>query len=162
MWLIAVALALLAGIALHAVVVRVFPGANRPVSFLVVGSVVGIGMIGALASQNGFVSVPVAAAALTYAFACKLYLSLFSSALTSISMNLLVRLLGRPMSDAEIDAIYDTCRMVRLRIERLVSTGLLRPIATGGLEITEGGDRLIRIFARLQNFFRNAPKIIGK
>lgn len=158
MWLIAVALALLASIALHAVVVRAFPGTNRPVSFLVVGSVIGAGMIGALASRHDFFFVRVAGAALTYAFACELYLFLFSSALTSISMNLLVRLLGRPMSDTEIAAVYDTRRMVRHRIERLVSTGLLRPIATGGLEVTERGDGLLRIFARLRNFFRNAPK----
>lgn len=157
MWLAAAIVALAASVALHAATVRLAPGVNRPLSFLAVGAMVGAIALALVAVRYGPVTIEVAAFAALYAFACELYLFLFSSALTSISMNLLVRLFERPMSDSDIERMYDSRRMVQRRIERLEATGLMRRAGEGGFSVTASGDRLLGLFERLAGFFRNLP-----
>ena len=159
MWLIAVPVAFAACVALHAIAVRIFPRLNRPVSFLLIGSPVGLAMLVAVASRYGVTTTQLVGALVTYAFVCELYLFLFSSALTSISMNLLVRLLSRPLSDAEIAEIYDSRRMVARRIERLVATGLLRTPECGRYQVSARGEKLLCMLGALTRFFRNDPSM---
>lgn len=162
MWLIAVPVTFAACVALHAITVRVFPGANRPLSFLFVGSLAGLAMLAAVASRYGVITTQMFGATVTYAFVCEIYLFLFSSALTSISMNLLVRLLSRPLSDAEIAEIYNGRRMVARRIERLIATGLLRTPERGCYEVTARGEKLLRVFGSIARFLRNDPSAAPK
>lgn len=154
-WLVLVPVMVALAIGAHGVAVRLAPGANRMVAFLAVGCVVGTAGIALVAVRHGVFSAETFSFALVYAFLCELYLFLFSSALTSISMNLLVRLLERPLAEEDLARIYDSRRMVDSRLERLRATGLLSRQASGEYRATAHGQRLHGALEALARFFRN-------
>jgi hypothetical protein len=91
------------------------------------------------------------AALVLYAFACELYVFLFTLVGSSVSARILLTLREGPRTAAEIDAVYQTAGMVEGRIDRLKRVGLIDP-ATGA--ITARGQLLARLFRQLKWFFR--------
>lgn len=91
-------------------------------------------------------------ALLIYAFACELYVFLFTLTLGSVSAQLLVLLAQSPRSPSALDASYSGRDMTERRIERMACNGLI--VARDGLiELTGRGRRLVGAFASLRRFF---------
>jgi hypothetical protein len=109
----------------HAIVCRANAKLNRVTSFVIVAALVTVLMVAALAQHYEFVSAEFIAALLLFAFACELYVFLFTMTISSISANILVLLAHKPMSVEDVRSRYDSRNMVRMRLERLVQNGFL-------------------------------------
>jgi hypothetical protein len=137
---------------------RVAISMNIVVRFVLVGGLLGIALAWWLTLNYGLFAPQLWAGLLIYALFCELYVFLFGLAVTSISANLLVRLLHGKMTDEDIDRLYGSRGMVAARLDRLVAARLL--IATSeGLELASKGARTVRIFGRLRRFFRHPPLV---
>lgn len=153
MWVLASVASFSAAIALHALACRALWAGNRVIRFLIMGGSVGFILIGALYCQYGWSS-QLLAGTIAYAFFCELYLFLFASTLTSISANLLLTLSRRGMTQEEIDRLYDSSAMVKLRIERMISTGLIVESESGVL-LAPKGRLLLGLLQNLRRFFHH-------
>lgn len=152
-WITSLAAALLSAVALHAIACRLSLRVDRVMRFLAIGSLVGLCLILVISRRHGFWSVETMAAALTYGFLCELYLFLFTMTISSISSNIVVRLLQSDLAISEIDAVYSTGAMIHARLDRLVATGFVRPCGSA-LVLTDKGRRSVQIFESLRRFFR--------
>jgi ABC-type siderophore export system fused ATPase/permease subunit len=151
MWLLAVIVFFAAALLAHAITCRLPIPGNSVIRFLTVGSALGGGLIAVLLYRYG-VSAQLLAGVMLYAFACELYIFLFTLAMSSVSANLLVNLATHDMTQAEVDRRYDSASMVSNRIERLIVTGLLKE--TGQvIRPTAKGLRLLSAFDALRRFF---------
>src|SRR5206468_734152 len=98
---------------------------NDPVSkFLLVGSLLGLILIGHMSGVHGF-ALPTLASIAFYAFACELYIFLFTMVMSSVSAKLLMTLRDTVVSDIHIGEMYSADGMVERRLERLLGIGLL-------------------------------------
>jgi hypothetical protein len=158
MWFPLFVLATACAIASHGAACRLDIGMDRVSRFLAVGSVIGLALLVFLIDTYGILSVETFAAALSYAFACELYIFLFTLVSSSISANLLMTLYDRELTAAEIDDIYDSERMVAQRIRRLLATGFLRSEASG-LTVTPKGMRLQKLLRALYAFFGHGGSV---
>src|SRR2546426_11440128 len=96
-----------------------------PVSnFLLVGSLLGLMLIGHMSVVYGF-ALPTFASIAFYAFACELYMFLFTLVMSSVSAKLLMTLRHTFVSDTDMDEMYSTDGMVERRLERLLGVRLL-------------------------------------
>ena len=93
------------------------------------------------------------AAALLYAFLCELYIFIFASIQTSVSLSLLMVLDGKQMTTEDIDHRFSGARMVRMRLEGLVREGFLAEEAGGRYVVTNRGKKFARVFRFFQDFF---------
>lgn len=140
------------GVALtaHALACRLFPERNRVILFLLAGGIVGMIMTVVLYLNYGWL--PQAfAGVVVYAFCCELYIFLFASTLTSISANLLLRLSKGGMTHDEIARVYDSSDMVKQRVARMISTGLI--LVSEDSALTYKGHLLLRVLQSLRRFF---------
>ena len=145
---------LMGAVAAHGVVVRL-PGAGTGVGrFLMVATPLGLILAGQAVSRDGLGPTTVAALA-AYAFACELYIFLFTLVGSSVSASLLMTLASRPLTRPEIDALCDEVGMIRMRLERLVSGGLLEA-APAGYAPTRAARMMLAAFRVLRRFFRHA------
>jgi hypothetical protein len=144
--------AFLMAVAVHAIIVRLPVKGDSVTKFVLAG--------GALAIVLGLLILLQAptlaglAALVAYAFACELYVFLFTLVGFSVSARILLTLRDGPRTAREIDAVYETASMVAGRIERLQRVGLIDP-ATG--TVSARGRLLVRLFRALRHFFRHAP-----
>jgi len=159
MWIIYVFLALALSILLHSIIVRYYSSISRLTSFLVIGCAVCALLAIVVSAKYGLISFQLLASLLTYAFFSELYIFLFSSALTSISMNLLVKLRNKSMNTEEIEKVYDGRLMVEKRIIRLQTTGLLETTKDGGFLPTKRGLQLISFLEYLEKLFKNTINV---
>jgi hypothetical protein len=141
-----------AAVVLHALLSRL-PRGNPITKFLLVGGAAGIALIWHLFATGA--SLAALAAVLTYAFACELYLFLFTLVASSISVRMLLLLRDKSLSASEIQALYDTTGMVQRRLERLVAAGLLQQ-HFDHYQISDRGKRVVRIFTTLKRSFHAA------
>lgn len=155
LWVAYVIAGFAASLVAHAIYVRLAPSTNRPISFLVTGSAMALIPLAAAAQRFGLLSTEVLATAATYGFLCELYLFLFSSSLSSVSMNLLVRLRSLDMSDDELAENYSGEGMVQARIERLLATGMLRRTQGEQAALTPRGREFLSSMERLGRLFRH-------
>lgn len=137
-------------VAVHALLARL-PGGNPITKFLLAGGTCGLALAAHLLLTGGPL-LAVASAVAIYAFACELYLFLFTMVASSISARLLLILRQRPLKTAEIQDLYEPRGMVERRLERLVAAGLLHR-ETGGYRVTERGRRLASRFLAVKGFF---------
>jgi hypothetical protein len=138
----------------HALVCRLSLKLNRVGSFVMVASVMALFMVTALARRYEVLSVESLAALLMFAFACELYVFLFTMTISSISANALVRLAHRPMAIEEAMSAYDSSNMVRMRLERLIGGSFIRVVAPGSrLLLSPKGVRLTKAFSGLRRLF---------
>jgi hypothetical protein len=140
----------------HSIVCRVNLKLNRVASFVVVALLVAVPMVAALARRYELVSAEFIAALLLFAFACELYIFLFTMTISSISANVLVQLARKPMSLEETMSRYDSRSMVRMRLERLVRSGFLELDAAGNrLSASSKGVRFTKAFSALRQLFHH-------
>ncbi len=145
----------LAAVAGHALLVRTRLPGNSVAKFLAAGCPLGLALAVYLLAFHGL-SVGACAALAAYAFACELYIFLFTMVTSSVSVKLLLSLRAGDLSAAEIDALYGSTGMVARRVERLLAVGLLEPDG-GSYRVSPRGRRLVRTFAVLKRFFRHSP-----
>jgi hypothetical protein len=138
-------------VAAHAASGRLVRG-SAIVRFASIGCVSGLALSLGLGIFYG-PTVELLAGMLLYAFGCELYLFVFTLSLYSISANLLIRLRANAMTIQQIDALYDSGRMVEVRLDRLVQKKLLYRDC-GRLCLTDTGLRLAVAFQRFGTFFR--------
>lgn len=137
-----------AAAAVHAIFVRLPLKGDSVSKFVLVGGAFGVGL--ALHVLISFASPLLGIAALVgYAFACELYLFLFTLVGTSVSVRILLTLRDRAMTPDEIHALYANDNMVNGRIARLRSVGLLKPDDCP----SPRGRRLVAAFLALKRFF---------
>lgn len=149
MWLLAALSCFAAALLLNAVVARVTP-LPPLASFLATGTVVGLGLV--VATFRTFELTDALAAILLYAAACELFLIVMTTLVSSIAVRS-IRLLGRsPMNAVALAALYDETDMVRLRLERLATTGLAETDGTAW-RLTSKGVALLAILRWLRRLF---------
>jgi hypothetical protein len=139
-------------VAVHALLTRL-PWGNPIVKFLLGGGAGGLGLSGHLISLTGL-SRATLGGLLVYAFACELYLFLFTLVASSVSARLLLLLRERELGVPEIQALYQPTGMVARRINRLIAAGLLVR-AGDGYRVTARGRRVAATFQAGKRFFRH-------
>lgn len=154
-WFLTILCTILAGVASHAIVTRLFPRGNAVLLFMVSGGLVGIILLGWTVTTYGLFDIRTFSLVVAYAAFCELYLFLFTLALSSVSANILVRLHNGTIPLQSLDAMYDSKSMVEQRVTRMRRTGLL--IEDSGYATTTTKGRLItRTYRGLRRFFRHA------
>ena len=88
------------------------------------------------------------AATLTYAFACELYIFLFTLVGNSVSFGLLTKLARHPLKPADIAGFYRTEAMIARRFEQL-ERGDFITAGPAGFRLTTRGKRVVQIFSLL-------------
>jgi hypothetical protein len=139
-------------VAAHGLAARL-PRGNPVVKFLLAGGAGGL----ALGCHLLLVDGPFLAffsSLLAYAFACELYLFLFTMVGSSVCARLLLLLRERDRSTAEIKELYEPRGMVERRMDRLVTAGLLRREGSR-CRVTSRGQRLAGLFMAVKQFFRH-------
>jgi DNA-binding HxlR family transcriptional regulator len=149
-----------AAVAGHALLTRTALPANAVVKFLCVGGPLGLGLALHVLALHG-VGLAALATLAVYAFACELYIFLFTLVGSSVSVRLLLALRAGDRSGADIDALYGSAGMVTRRLERLAAVGLL--VRDGrAVRVLPRGRRLVRVFAALKHFFRHPEQPAGQ
>jgi hypothetical protein len=157
MWLVVVAVYTALAVSLHALLRRIAHRINSVAVFVLIGGAVGIGLVVYLV----VVDLPTSelwAVLVLYALACELYTFLFTLVMTSVSAGLLLTLRTGSIIETELTEHSDPDEVARVRIERLVTGGLLREDG-GNLTPTAKGRRLVWVFAILATIFRHHPPI---
>jgi len=121
-------------------------------AFLLAGCAVGAGLAGFLLQRSGLTAESLAALS-SYAFACELYIFLFSSISSSISASLLYGLRSGALSATELESRFGGAAMVERRLSRMLSTGILQRSATS-YSLTARGIGLMRAYRGCRGFFR--------
>lgn len=153
--LIKVSCAFLLAVFFHSLFCRLEIRLGVVSKFIVIGSIVGILLVGWQTYQYGFWCLPTIGAVIIYGFLCELYIFLFTMVLGSISTNLIVRLTDADMSREQIDQIYDSKQMVLNRLDRLVEADLLKQ-GDENLFLTAKGEKLAKMFHSFRSFFRHS------
>lgn len=154
MWLASGLLFFPAAVGLHAAIGRIPLIANSVMRFLAAGSAVGLALILLLAARYGPSSAELLTGAFAYAFLCALYIFLFTTALSSVSANLLFRLSRQPLLPEDVAQLYSGRRMTEMRIERLIASGFLK-LEPQGLALTAAGARTVGTYERLRRLFKH-------
>ena len=154
MWIIYSAAIFLLAVIAHAILIRIFPLTGRLVLFIISGSLLGLGLVALIVTEYRFFSVQLFSAISMYSFLCELYIFLFSSLLSSISMNILSMLYGHRKESIDITKIYSGEKMVSIRLERLTKLGMLKEEKQNH-SITEKGIRFLHYMEKLQHYFKN-------
>ena len=151
MWLMLSVAAFVTSILVHAAAVRLVPRAGAVPAFVAVGGAIGVALIGYCALSYGSAP-PTLAATLVYAFACELYIFLFTLVGNSVSFGLLTKLASHPLRPDEIAAFYRAEAMITRRFEQLAANDF---ITTGadGVKLTARGKRAVRVFSLLHAVF---------
>ena len=159
MWFFISLMSFILAIISHTILSRLIPYANRVILFMVVGIAVGSSLIYLNHTYYNLFSIEMAASTLLYAFLCELYLFLFTFALASISANLLQHMSIKSLSANEIEAIYDSRKMVLNRYNRLISNGLIIMDSAGiegeGFIISPRGLKLLNSLNFLRKIFKH-------
>jgi hypothetical protein len=151
MWLIPSVTAFLTSVLLHAVAIRLAERAGVVAAFVVIAAVIGLALIVYCAGSYGLTPATLAAT-LSYAFACELYIFLFTLVGNSVSFGLLSKLAGHPLEGAEIAAFDRAEAMVARRFEQLERANLIAP-GPAGFRLTARSERVVRIFSFLHILF---------
>ena len=114
MWLMLSVAAFVTSILVHAVAVRLVPRAGAVPAFVAVGGAIGVALICYCALSYSSAP-PTLAATLVSAFACELYIFLFTLVGNSVSFGLLTKLASHPLRPDEIAAFYRAEAMITRR-----------------------------------------------
>jgi hypothetical protein len=152
MWLLSSAAAFATSVLVHSAAMRFIERAGAVAAFVAIGGAVGVVLIGYCAGRDGLTPATLAAT-LTYAFACELYIFLFTLVGNSVSFGLLTRLARQSLKAADIAGFYRAEAMIARRFEQL-ERGNLITAGPGGVRLTRRGERLVKIFSRLHAMFR--------
>jgi hypothetical protein len=150
MWLGYSALMLAIAIALHAVISRVRPKANRVIQFLACGACAGVLLIVKLNAAPELGRLASTASLATYAFLCELYIFVFTLVTSSVSVSLLFGGAAQSLAPAG--------NMVVERVERMVGAGLLAKEG-GSLRLTDKGRGLVRVLGAARRIFHGDARL---
>ena len=153
MWGVWVLIYFAVAIAGHAVLCRLPLRGNFVVKFLLVGGLLGVAL-GAHEVLSHGLAIEAWTALLLYAFACELYIFLFTLVSSSVSASLLIMLRTGSFTQMELDEHYSSTLMVDRRLDRLLATGLLGANSSGYV-LTDKGRALLAVFKALKRFFRH-------
>jgi len=148
-----VAAYLMSAVAAHCVLGRLARAGTGVGRFLMVATPLGLALFVHAASRDGLGPTTVAAV-VVYAFACELYVFLFTLVASSVSASLLMALAAGALTAREIGTLCDEVGMVRMRLERLVNGGLLQ-VAPAGYAPTRAARVMLTGFRMLRRFFRH-------
>lgn len=152
MWLIPTILAFACVIAVHATLRRVAPAGNSVVQFLGV-AVLGAGALAMILPLTAASGLECLTALSLLTFCCELYLFLFTFAISSVSIAMLLAHTGRaprPETGEPTGEAPAPAGRVRRRLE---SRLLVRTSA--GYALTSSGRAIVRVCQRLRDFFRH-------
>jgi len=152
MWMILSMAAFVTSVLIHVVAMRSVQHAGAVSAFVTIGGTVGILLIAYCATSYGLTSAALATI-VAYAFACELYVFLFTLVGNSVSFGLLTRLARHPLKPADIAGFYRTEAMIARRFEQL-ERGNLITAGPSGVRLTKRGERLVQIFSLLHAAFR--------
>jgi predicted transcriptional regulator len=143
--------AFVASVIVHLCATRLWPRQNHVFSFLISGFVVGLILLLILLKARS--RLEALEAALIYAFACELYIFLFTFVGNSISVAILVWLRedGR-LPESRMEAAQDDGDFVGGRIKRMVESGILQK-KDEQLSLTAKGRILLGAYKGLRSFF---------
>jgi hypothetical protein len=125
MSLLGAVLVFIAAVVADAALARLRLPINGVMRFIVVGVIAGAALTGILWRIEG-ATASVLGALLVYAFACELYIFVFTTSLASIGANMLVALSKHPRYGVEAASICESRTMVSARLNRLVVAGLMQ------------------------------------
>ncbi|NDH54757.1 MAG: hypothetical protein EBY24_22910 [Betaproteobacteria bacterium] len=146
-WLLSVISALTGVILTHAVLRRLRPADNSVVQFLALAAL-GAGLLAWVLTRTATPPVQQLAALALLTFGCELYLFLFTFAISSVSLALLLEKTGRNDASAPVaQAPTPAARVERMLESRL----LLRTPA--GYALAPAGRVIVRTRQMLRNFF---------
>jgi hypothetical protein len=148
----------LAAVGVHALACRLPLPGNTVMKFLGVGGVLGLALVTHQLLAHGPTIESLATLAL-YAFACELYVFLFTLVHSSISAALLLALRSGPIPAAEVERRYGSADMVDSRIAKLIQNGFLRPDVAAGYALTPKGHKMLAVFKALGRFFRHTVEV---
>lgn len=148
MWVLVAISYLGIGIGLHAGLARLNPAGNRVRQFVITGGASGLALIVHAVSSNSFTQLQAIAAIVAYAFACELYIFLFTFVISSVSVALLLG--GRRSPAANIPPT----NMVEARLATMVASGLLE-FEEDLYRLTARSHRLLGLYQVLYGFFRH-------
>ena len=143
--------ALVVSVIVHLCATRLWPRQNHVFTFLISGFVVGVILLLILLKTRS--RLEALEAALIYAFACELYIFLFTFVVTSISVAILVWLKedGR-LPESRMEAAQDDGDFVGGRINRMVESGIFQK-KDEQLSLTAKGRILLAAYKGLRSFF---------
>ena len=151
MWAVSAVSASLTALVLNSFAARFRFHENAVVRFVAIGCGVGFILSAGLWRAYGL-SMETAAAILLFAFFCELYVFLFTLVLSSVSVNIMLRLRRGSISEPMLEEIYSGKAIIALRIDRLLQRRVLQKNGSF-IEATERGRRLASLFNRFQRLF---------
>lgn len=154
MWLLSPLVFFFIAIFIHALSRRFFPIFGAVSQFFVIGSLVGLFLIAFLGFYYGYILPNALTALLCYSLLCEVYIFLFSAVLSSISLNLLLRLERGGGTADSISQSFDGESMVVRRIDRMIQADLLQAQGTGAI-LSPKGKRIFGILTLLRKFFKH-------
>ena len=152
MWMMLSVAAFLTSVLIHAVAMRFVQRVGAVAAFVAIGGTVGTLLIAYCAISYGLTSAALATT-LAYAFACELYVFLFTLVGNSVSFGLLTRLAKHPLKPADIAGFYRTEAMIARRFEQL-EQGNFITAGPAGFRLTKRGKGLVQIFSLLHAALR--------
>jgi hypothetical protein len=159
MWFLGAISAFAIAVVIHAVLRRIKRAtSNITVSFLIAACLPAVIFFSWLVARFGCAS-QTWAGVLVFCFLCQLYVFLITFAMASVTANCLVRLAQNQDPETKLDSVYENANMVDVRIDRLKAINLIMEAPSGLIRLTTLGEKVVRIFARVRNFFyhqRNA------
>jgi hypothetical protein len=135
----------------HALVSRVLVASGRVLTFFGVSGLIGALLAAGLIWTHGLTAETISSL-LLYSFGCELYLFLVTFTLSSISANILTKLLGGPIALSDIETGYSGLGMAAQRADRIEQAGLAED-RKGLLHLTNCGRTLVAIISALRNLF---------
>lgn len=146
-------LAFVVVVGLHAVAVHLPRGRDSVTKFALIGGLVGTGL--GIHVWCAGPDLEGLATLVAYAFACELYLFLFTLIGSSVSVRILLTLRDAPRTAAELETLYTSAGMVQARFDKLRAVGLLASSPRSRGRLTWRGRCLARLFSGLKRFFRH-------
>jgi hypothetical protein len=159
MWMILSVAAFITSVLIHAVAMRIVERAGAVAAFVTIGGTVGMLLIVYCVTSYGLTPAALATT-LAYAFACELYIFLFTLVGNSVSFGLLTRLARHPLKPADIAGLYRMEAMIARRFEQL-ERGNLISAGPAGFRLTRRGEGLVQIFSLLHAVFRRPNKWVS-
>lgn len=137
----------LLGVGLHGIAARTRPTGNRVQQFLLSGMGAGAALIGYIALSPGISWPERLASVAAYAFACELYIFMFTFVTSSVSVSLLF---GKQDTSATPPAT-----MVAERLNTMVASGLLDRQADS-FRLNPRSRRIVALYRSLRRFFNHS------
>ena len=158
MWLFISLLAFIASLISHTILCRVFILHSKLNLYLFSGLLIGACIVILNGWMYGFVSIATYSSSSLYGFLCAFYIFIFSSSLSSISINTIILIGNGSLLENSIGEIYSGEKMVALRLQRLISTGLAKKDSRNQVTITLKGKKFLKSMISLNQFFLNSTR----